>query len=250
MRALYNLRDMSSRRLVGHRGHPAGYSENSIAGLQSAVQAGARFVEIDLQCSADRTLWLFHDPKLLRLTGRTGAIESMTDAQLAKLRLLAPPGGRTEPLARLSDFATWLATTPPDLFAFVEVKPEVVARLGTSAALAAVRAGLGSTVERCAIISFAFELLAETRAQSAIPIAPILEHWAQSESEELIALQPEWVFVNQELVPPGPFPQADWGWIVYETVDPMVAHDFLQRGAQLVETFDYPRMSATLEAGA
>lgn len=241
---------MTTHRLVGHRGHPARHPENSIAGLQSAVDAGARFVEIDLQCSADDTLWLFHDPQLARLTGRPGAIERTTDERLSSLRLLAPPGAATEPLARLSDFSTWLATTPPDLFAFVEVKPEVVARLGAAAALEAVRADLGLNAARCAIISFALPLLAETRERCELPIAPILESWDQVTSTELTSLEPEFVFVNLKHVPSGPFPAVPWDWIVYETVDPRVAADFLERGARLVETFDYPMMSAALEPDA
>lgn len=241
---------MTTHRLVAHRGHPARHPENSIAGLQSAVAAGARFVEIDLQCSADDTLWLFHDPQLLRLTGKPGSIEEATDEHLAGLQLLAPPGAAAEPLARLSDFAAWLGGTPPDVFAFVEVKPEVVTRLGAAAALEAVRADLGPTAERCAIISFALPLLAETRERCELPIAPILESWKQLESSELTSLEPEFLFVNLKHVPPGPFPRAAWDWIVYETVDPRVAEDLLQRGARLVETFDYPRMFAALEAGA
>jgi len=241
---------MSSHRLVAHRGHPARHPENSIAGLQSAAAAGAHFVEIDLQCSADGTLWLFHDPGLLRLTGRSGSIESTTDARLAELQLLAPPGGRNEPLARLTDFAKWLAAAPPELFAFVEVKPEVVERLGAAGALEAVRKDLGPTESRCAVISFALSLLAETRRVCALPIAPILENWTQLQSDELLGLEPESIFVNTKHVPPGPLPQATWDWIVYETVDPRVAADYLQRGVHLVETFDYPTMSAALETGA
>jgi glycerophosphoryl diester phosphodiesterase len=241
---------MSSPHLVAHRGHPARFSENSIAGLQSAADAGARFVEIDLQCSADGTLWLFHDPGLLRLTGRPGSIESTTDERLAELRLLAPPGGRAEPLARLADFAEWLITAPAGLFAFVEVKPEVVARLGPAAALEVVRKDLGSVESRCAVISFALSLLAEVRRTCELPIAPILENWDQLQSGELTGLEPESVFVNTKHVPPGQLPQATWDWIVYETVDPRVAADFLQRGARLVETFDYPMMSAVLESEA
>ncbi|MCA8979014.1 MAG: hypothetical protein H6831_04045 [Planctomycetes bacterium] len=241
---------MTTHRLVGHRGHPARFPENSIAGLQSAAEAGARFVEIDLQCSADDTLWLFHDPGTLRLTGTPGSIEETSDEHLAGMQLLAPPGGSREPLARLTDFAAWLAAAPPDLFAFVEVKPEVVARLGAAAALAKVLADLGDAAGRCAIISFTLSLLAETRASCSLPIAPILERWDQIETDELTSLEPEFVFVSLRHVPPGPLPRLGWDWIVYETVDPRVASDLLQRGARLIETFDYPRMNAALEAGA
>ena len=84
----------------------------------------------------------------------------------------------------------------------------------------------------------------------ALPIAPILENWTQLQSDELLGLEPESIFVNTKHVPPGPLPQATWDWIVYETVDPRVAADYLQRGVHLVETFDYPTMSAALETGA
>jgi len=204
-------------------------------------------VEIDVQASADGTLWLFHDPGLKRLTGARGEIARTTDTELAKLRLLAPEGGDSEPLARLTDFARWLAAAPAELFAFVEVKPEVVDQLGADATLRKVLDDLGDTTGRCAVISFALPLLASVRARCKLPIAPILEHWDDHQDAALLALDPEWVFVNKRHVPSGALPQAGWGWIVYETVDPQEARDLLQRGAQLVETFDYPVMSPLVE---
>lgn len=244
---------MDSRSLVAHRGHPAHFAENSLAGLASAVDAGARWIEIDVQASKDGTLWLFHDQEMLRLAGRPGRVGDATDAQLADTRLLAPPGGATEPVARLADFGAWFASTPPDVFAFVEVKPDAVAALSPAAALDAVLRDMDAVpratggASRWALISFALPLLEEARERTDLPIAPILASWGDHEDARLAALRPEFVFVDLKKLPSGPLPKAAWDWVVYETVDAREARRSFERGARLVETFAWPAMAAAVE---
>lgn len=243
---------MDSRSLVAHRGHPAHFAENSLAGLASAVDAGARWLEIDVQASKDGTLWLFHDQETLRLTGRPGRIGDLTDERLADTRLLAPPGGETQAVARLADFGAWFASTPPEVFAFVEVKPVAVGAMSAAGALdavlrdmAAVRSADGAS--RWALISFALPLLEEARERADVPIAPILAQWDDHADERLAALRPEFVFVDLKKLPSGPLPKAAWDWVVYETVDAREARRSFERGARLVETFAWPAMAAAVE---
>jgi glycerophosphoryl diester phosphodiesterase len=52
----------------GHRGHSSALPENTLAALESALEAGANAVEIDLRRTSDGVLVAFHDETLLRTT--------------------------------------------------------------------------------------------------------------------------------------------------------------------------------------
>ena len=52
--------------LVAHRGYPARFPENTLEGISAALAAGARYVEFDIQLSADGVPVLIHDQNLMR----------------------------------------------------------------------------------------------------------------------------------------------------------------------------------------
>lgn len=78
-----------------HRGDWRGYAENSLEGIESAVNMGADIVEVDLRRTADGELVLMHDPKVDRTTTGKGAVSDLTLAELRKLRLRNGVMGRT-----------------------------------------------------------------------------------------------------------------------------------------------------------
>lgn len=47
-----------------HRGTPLSLPENALPGFRAAIEAGADYIELDLQCSKDRKLVISHDPHL------------------------------------------------------------------------------------------------------------------------------------------------------------------------------------------
>ncbi|HEY9197768.1 MAG TPA: glycerophosphodiester phosphodiesterase family protein, partial [Gammaproteobacteria bacterium] len=47
--------------LIAHRGYAARHPENTLSALQAAVAAGARWLEFDVQLSADHEPVLLHD---------------------------------------------------------------------------------------------------------------------------------------------------------------------------------------------
>ena len=57
---------------VAHRGYTRHYPENTLIGIEAAIQAGARYVEVDVQLAADKTPILFHDRNLKRVCGVQG----------------------------------------------------------------------------------------------------------------------------------------------------------------------------------
>lgn len=88
---------MSSRgvKIVGHRGAMAEWPENTIAGIEAALEQGADGIEIDIWCHQSGSLLVFHDPTLERTTGAQGSIEV---TPLEELRALDAGRGEQIPL--------------------------------------------------------------------------------------------------------------------------------------------------------
>ena len=84
-------------RPFAHRGlHGPGATENSMASMLAAVEAGYG-IELDVQPRGDGTPMVFHDYTVDRLTAAKGAINGMSAAEVAAL--LLPCGGAIPTLA-------------------------------------------------------------------------------------------------------------------------------------------------------
>ncbi len=68
--------------VVGHRGDPLTYPEQTYQSDNAAFAAGANYVELDLQESKDGVLVIQHDPTLTRTTGSDVTIASSNFAQI------------------------------------------------------------------------------------------------------------------------------------------------------------------------
>ena len=86
---LKTLNDPTDKYIVvaAHRGDWRNYPENSIQGIESAIDMGADIVEIDLAMTADSVLVLMHDRTVDRTTDGKGAVISYTLDSLQRLKL-------------------------------------------------------------------------------------------------------------------------------------------------------------------
>lgn len=71
--------------VVAHRGSSGTAPENTMAAIRRAVEAGAKFVEIDVQRTADERLIVFHDAVLGRTTNGSGRVDAHTYQEIARL---------------------------------------------------------------------------------------------------------------------------------------------------------------------
>lgn len=86
-----------------HRGGVGHAHENSMAAFQYCIDLGYRYLETDVQLSADGVVVAFHDATLERLTGRAGRIADTTWDQLATINNGAAPA-----ISRLDEILeTW-----------------------------------------------------------------------------------------------------------------------------------------------
>ena len=96
-----------------HRGGAAHAPENSWPAFEHAVGLGYRYLETDVQATADGVLIAFHDRTLDRMTGRPGRISRLPHAEVAGALIAG-----TEPIPLLEDLlGAW-----PDVRFNVDVK--------------------------------------------------------------------------------------------------------------------------------
>jgi glycerophosphoryl diester phosphodiesterase len=87
----FNL--VSEVKVTAHRGYHRAAPENTRAAIQSAIDAGADWAEIDVQETADGEVVVLHDRDLNRLTGDPRRLAELTLDQLRRLRFLPQYAG-------------------------------------------------------------------------------------------------------------------------------------------------------------
>lgn len=243
---------MSDGELVAHRGYPRRYPENSLAGIQAALAAGARYVEVDVQLSCDGVPVLFHDRDLQRLCHRPGAIHDYLWSQLQTLDVYASgdsPRLSYAPLAALSDLVAIIPTLPGVRF-FIELKRLAFEQIGIEPVLEAVLPMLQPVAGQCCVISYQLEALKQVRERTTLPIGAVIDAWAEREAPAIVELHSDYLFCDLESLPEqGPLQLAGTQLVVFETVDPQQARQLLARGVDLVETFAIGEMRQALELG-
>jgi glycerophosphoryl diester phosphodiesterase len=70
-----------------HRGGAAAGDENTAAAFERAVALGYRYLETDVQATADGVAVVFHDADLARLAGRHVRVDALRWADLASVRI-------------------------------------------------------------------------------------------------------------------------------------------------------------------
>ena len=94
------LIDPAARLVIAHRGDSAHFPENTIPSFDRALELGADAIEFDLRVSRDGEVVVIHDPTVDRTTDGTGAVSSLTFAELKRLDAgarFSADGGRTFP---------------------------------------------------------------------------------------------------------------------------------------------------------
>lgn len=81
-----------------HRGGASEWPENTMPAFEGAVALGYRYLETDVQVTADGVLMAFHDNDLARTCGRPGRISDLSHREVAEARV----DGR-EPIPLMQD---------------------------------------------------------------------------------------------------------------------------------------------------
>jgi glycerophosphoryl diester phosphodiesterase len=227
--------------LVAHRGYPRHYPENTLIGLEAAIAAGARFVEVDVQVSRDRVPVLFHDRDLKRLCGVPGKIHDLHYEELWHLRVAERGrfGDRFKDvhITRLAELGHLLLRRP-EVTAFIELKRSSLERFGVESMLTLVRRSLKPALDQCVLISYSLEALVAARKQGWPRLGAVIDRWDEHRQELIAEIGPAFLFCDVDGLPrEGRLQAGNMKLIVFEVADPPLALALVTRGVDFIETF-------------
>ena len=240
--------------IVAHRGDAEHFPENSLPGLGAAWRLGLRFVEFDVQLSADGIPYVIHDANLERTTSSSGDLRLMMSGQLdgidaCESRRFGMRHAGTH-LPRLTAVAALMADFPQAL-AFVELKRASLVHHGRQYCIDRTVAALAGVLDRCIVISFDPEACRLARESASLPIGWVFEGGPAQHLATLEELQPEYAFCDHRGLPAaGRLPQGTWTWACYEVTDAKLARALHARGVALVESMAPQRLLAELSGNA
>ncbi|MBF0284305.1 MAG: hypothetical protein HQL51_07585 [Magnetococcales bacterium] len=226
-------------RLVGHRGEPRRAPENTLASLRSALEAGAEWVEFDLQMTADRVPVLLHDKSLHRTANVRRTPWELTLAQMQRLdagyRRQFGDQFAGERIPTLAE-AVALLESHPGVGAMVEIKSESLRHFGAPILMDRVLAELAPLQGRCVLIATRMRALRRAR-HGGFPVGLIFFEWTPVVRRRAERLAPEWLLTGEKAPPPGvPLWPGPWRWCFWGVETPQRALELGQRGATLVES--------------
>lgn len=225
--------------LIAHRGYALRYPENTMQSLRAAIDLGARFIEFDVQLTADGVPVLLHDTNLWRTAGIDRSVLDMAFDEVMRVEVnetarFGPQfsGVHVPLLGQIPE----LLTEHPGVTAFVELKRASLSRFGVDQVVGRSLEALGTAIERCVVISFDAAALVAARFAGAAT-GWILEEWTAETRAAVEELRPGYVFCDYRMIPddaslwPGP-----WRWAVYEVIEPDLALGLAAFGVHFVET--------------
>lgn len=181
-----------SVKVTAHRAGSRAAPENSLAALRLSIAAGADFVEIDVQQTADGHVVLMHDRDLRRTTGDARDVNEVTLADLKDLRLRDAAGWSDEGVPTLAQF---LAACDARIRLNVELKESGRTPSLPMAVLGVLREH--SFSERAVVSCFQLSPLIEIRrSEPRLPVGMILS----AAQGDITRLPVDFLSLNQRLV--------------------------------------------------
>jgi len=239
--------------LVAHRGYTQCFPENTLLAIQAALDVGAKYIEIDIQLSADKQAVVFHDRDLKRLCNHRGAIQDYPLSELNTFSSYSPERFndkyKGEKIATLGEVVT-LISAYPSVILFVELKRISIDTFGVDTVFNAVVPLLQKIIKQCVFISFSLDILDLIREKTSYAIGAVVDKWNDAITTDywhLEKLKPEYFFCDIEHLPnKGELSLLDSKIVTYECVDLKTARSVLRRGVSFIETFDIKSMQQGL----
>jgi glycerophosphoryl diester phosphodiesterase len=238
--------------LVAHRGNARDFPENTLPAFESALDLGLRFLELDVQLSADGVPVVIHDPRLERTANVPGTVFDMRAREIRLIDACEPDrfgerfrGTRVPLLRDVLD----LIEARPDVTVFVEIKKESLTRFGHDQVVGRVLETIKPAAAQCVVISFDLAAIFRARQVGGAAIGWVLDDYDVHSRLKYEALQPEYLFCDHEALPAtGALWRGPWRWVIYEVETPALARSLAERGAPYIETMAVASMSEALRS--
>lgn len=237
--------------LVAHRGLPERYPENSLAGIQAALLAGAKFIEVDIQFSSDRIPFLYHDENMLRMSGIDQSILHSSSELIYKLSIIYPPTssshGKTETIPTLQQLVELIAKWPDRQF-FLELKRQSIEQHGATVCVQEILSAIKTVRKSCIPISFHARAIREFQKSTDTQVGWVVREWNEHHHEQANLLSPDFLFCNVNKIPGdrSKLWEGPWQWVLYTVNEIQQIHELHQAGFSLIETNQFDEVQARL----
>jgi glycerophosphoryl diester phosphodiesterase len=223
--------------LVARRGNSREFPENTLPALRSAIELGARFIEIDVHVAADGVPMVIHDRALSRVAG-------FIDMPAAHLGSLDP---RIAPLSS----ALSLLDGRPELTIFVVIGRASAARYGHEQVVSQISRVLQPFRSRCVLASLDLPTVHAARGIAGYPIAWMLPAYDAHTRLKYETLQPDYLFCDHTYLPrQHALWRGPWRWVVYEVDTLDLVLELAGLGADFVATRDVRSLSESMRMHA
>jgi glycerophosphoryl diester phosphodiesterase len=224
--------------LVAHRGYMEKYPENSLSAIRAALDAGACFVEFDVQMNDDAQLVLLHDDNFKRTASCDASVFRQQDYTTISVHEPKRLGDAfyPEPVPTLSQ-AVALLQRYPAATAFVEIKDESIQYWGMEKVADELLLRIERIKHQCVIISDNLDALVYVKSKSTIRLGWVIHRYDDDHHELADRHMPDYMICNYRRIDTDPW-QGHWQWMLYDITDPEVALKWAAKGVQLIETRD------------
>ena len=221
------------KRVVAHRGDQVDHPENTLAAFQAAVDAGALWLEGDIQFSRDGVPVFMHDADIRRMCGKEGEVAELPYTELSERCAELP-------LLSLTDFVTWFAALPSAPSFFLEIKEESLKHMSADRILDVVSGMVAACKSRIVLISSS-PLLAEAAQQ-----AGFVTGWVAEGVTNFVRM-PEYIFLDvRDKQALEQWRDSGTNIAVYTCNDAAEAEQLLNSGIEMVETDYFCRVAGSL----
>jgi len=240
--------------LVGHRGQPDSFPENSLESFSHALNSAADYIETDVNLSADGIVVLSHDENLKKLTGRDISITKNTYSVFKDI-----PAGYQEKfsdqfthcrIATLTQFSALLKNWP-ETTCFIELKQDSLACFGNKM-VDQVVAELQPIITQAVLISFDYPALEYARDKYHCPVGWVLPEWSLHNKVKAEKFAPEYLFVDKEFCPKNKTQlwPGTWQWVVYTVNTLEEIKKYADLGIGIIETDSLSELQLALDASS
>jgi glycerophosphoryl diester phosphodiesterase len=232
--------------MVARRGNAHDFPENTVPALRSALELGARFIEIDVHLAADGVPMVVYDRQLARIAN----FEVLTAAQLAELDAGQPERfGERFRDTRIASLSTTLGLLEgrPEITAFIMIGQACVRRFGRDHTISKVIRALQPVRSRCVLGSADLTTIHAARNLAGYPIAWVIPAYDNHTRLKYEALQPDYLFCDRTFLPAeGALWRGPWRWVIYEVETLETVLSLAGRGAHFVATKDVRTLSEAM----
>lgn len=233
-------------KLVAHRGYQAKYPENTALSLIKAIEAGALFIELDVQFSGDRLPIIYHDTDLQRVSGQSGSVLTAARDELLSCPAYEPQrlgdtfkGEKISPLESLVD----ILVAQPEVTAFVELKEESIEHCGRAFIIESVQQILQPVAQQTVLMSFDYPLAIAARAAGWPWVGVVLQSWDDLNHPDVALARPDYIYSNHTNIPEDcdltSIPALSNAVLVtYEVGTSELGQKLLARHVDMLETFE------------